>query len=94
VSTGARRGRNRSNKNRPKPANGPAEFWRAVPEPERPGTITPVDDPTALLRSLGAPPLPGQAVADRYVGAVIERAASLATALAAVAGLLSSDEQN
>lgn len=88
------RRRNRSNRNRPKPANGPNEFWRAVPEPDVPGAIAPVHDPTALLRSLGAPPLPGQAVADRYVGAVIERAASLAAALAAVAGVLTSDEHD
>jgi len=38
---------------------------------------------------LGDPPLQGQnAVAQHYLGAVVERAAGLATALAAAAGLL------
>ena len=39
--------------------------------------------PTALLRSLGDPPLQGQgAAAEHYLAAVVERAAGLATALA------------
>ena len=42
-----------------------------------------------VLRSLGDPPLAGQgAVAEHYMGAVVDRAAGLATALAAAAGLL------
>jgi hypothetical protein len=41
------------------------------------------------VRSLGDPPLAGQgAVAEHYLGAVLDRAAALATALAAAAGLL------
>jgi mannitol/fructose-specific phosphotransferase system IIA component len=52
----------------------------------------PSGDVTATLRSLGDPPLQGQgAVAEHYVAAVVERAASLATALAASAGLLADD---
>ena len=49
----------------------------------------PVDDPTALLRSLGDPPLPGNGVAaGHYVASVIERAATLAIGLAATTDLL------
>ena len=49
----------------------------------------PVDDPTALLRSLGDPPLPGNGVAaEHYLASVIERAATLAIGLAATADLL------
>ena len=49
----------------------------------------PVDDPTALLRSLGHPPLPGNSVAaSHYLASVIERAATLASGLATAAGLL------
>lgn len=66
----------------------PVDFWRAVPEVGLPSPVSPAADPTALLRSLGRPPLPGQASADRYMATVIERAAGLATAVAASAGLL------
>ena len=49
----------------------------------------PAPDPAAVLRSLGDPPLPGQgAVAGHYLAAVVERAAGMATALAAAAGVL------
>jgi hypothetical protein len=42
-----------------------------------------------LLRSLGDPPLQGQATAAaHYAAAVVERASALATALAAAGGLL------
>jgi hypothetical protein len=70
----------------------PAEFWEAVPEPDVPANVAPAGDPSALLRSLGPPPLPGQAAADRYLTAVVERASGLATALAAAADLLADPE--
>ena len=66
-----------------------AEFWRPVPQLPDPEPIARADDPTALLRSLGDPPLQGQgAVAEHYLAAVVERSADVATALAAAAGLL------
>lgn len=71
--------------NKPKPV----DLWRPVPQPGDPEPIRPSADPTALLRSLGNPPLQGQgAVAEHYVAAVVERAAGLATALAASADML------
>lgn len=70
----------------------PVDFWRAVPDRGCPAPIAPAADPTALLRSLGKPPLPGQAGADRHVATVIERASVLATALAAATDLLVADE--
>ncbi|CAB4534978.1 unannotated protein [freshwater metagenome] len=71
----------------------PAEFWRAAPEPPEPPDIRPAQDPTALLQSMGTAPLPGQAsVSDHYMAAVIQRAAMLATALAASADLLEQGE--
>ncbi|MEA3020549.1 MAG: hypothetical protein QOI47_2073 [Actinomycetota bacterium] len=74
-------------------ARKPTDLWRPVPQLPEPEPITPAADPTALLRSLGAPPLPGQgAVAEHYLAAVVERAAGLATALAAAAGLLAMPE--
>jgi hypothetical protein len=69
-----------------------ADFWKAAPNPGRPAEVTPATDPAALLRSLGRPPL-DQAGADRYLAAVAERAAGLATALAAVAGILTIDDE-
>ena len=55
-------------------------------EPNR--VITPGVDPTALVESLGPLPFPGAGVAQPYFQAVYERAAGLAVALAAAAGLL------
>jgi hypothetical protein len=55
-------------------------------EPNR--VITPGVDPTALVDSLGPLPFPGAGLAPHYFEAVYERAASLAVALAAAAGLL------
>lgn len=76
---------------RPAPAAAarrPGDFWRAVPTIEVPAPVVTAADPTALLRSLGSPPLAGQADAARYIGAVVERAAGLATALAVQADIL------
>ena len=65
------------------------DLWRPVPQLADPEPIVPANDPTMVLRSLGDPPLQGQgAVAEHYLAAVVERAAGLATALAAAGGLL------
>ncbi len=81
--------RRRSHKTRP------VDLWRPVPQLPEPHPIVPATDPTALLRSLGDPPLHGQgAVAEHYLAAVVERAAALATALAASAGLLAHPTQD
>jgi hypothetical protein len=46
-------------------------------------------DPAALVRSLGPPSLPGQtAYAEHYLAAVVERAAAMAGAVAAAAGVI------
>jgi hypothetical protein len=69
------------------------DLWRPVPSAPDPEPIAPAADPTALLRSLGDPPLQGQGgKAGHYVAAVVERAASLATALAAAGGLLATGD--
>jgi hypothetical protein len=65
----------------------PAEFWRIPPKAALPAPIKPATDPTALLRSLGRPPL-DHTGADRYLGTVAQRAAGLATALAVAADIL------
>ena len=86
-----RRGRNRGRDRKPKSV----ELWRPVPQLADPAPIVPAADPTAILRSLGDPPLPGQgAVAQHYLAAVVERAAGMATALAAAAGVLGKREDD
>ena len=72
----------------------PGDFWRAVPDPPAPPKVVAQPDPTVLLRSLGTPPLPVQpGVADAYLAVVVGRAAGLAVALAAAAGLLEADDE-
>jgi hypothetical protein len=57
--------------------------------------IRPAVDPTALVRSLGQPPLPGQtAYAEHYLAAVVERAAAMAGAVAAAAGINAEPEDD
>ena len=83
-----KQGQNRNRRSQ-KPKAKPQDLWRPVPQLRDPEPIEPAADPTALVRSLGDPPLPGQgAVAEHYLAAVVERAAGLATALAAAAGVL------
>jgi hypothetical protein len=71
----------------------PAEFWKVAPKAAAPTRITPATDPTALVRSLGRPPLdhPG---ADRYLASVAQRAAGLATALAVAADILATSDED
>jgi hypothetical protein len=79
--------RRNTGQNRPPAEPTPAEFWRIAPKAAAAARITPAADPTALVRSLGRPPLdhPG---ADRYLASVAQRAAGLATALAVAADIL------
>ena len=66
----------------------PGDLWRPVPPLAEVRPIVPASDPTALLRSLGEPPSPLPGAAEIAVAQVIDRAAGLATALAAAGGLL------
>jgi hypothetical protein len=72
-----------------------AEFWGHPPtEDPTPDLIRASDDPSAMIRSLGPPPLPGrERVAEHYFEAVYDKAASLAVALAAASGLLAPDDE-
>jgi hypothetical protein len=73
----------------------PADFWRAPTLADAAPTITPAADATAVMRSLGPPPLTGFGhQAEQSIAAVILRAASLATALAAAAEILEAPGDN
>ena len=64
------------------------DLWRVTaPVPE----VEPIERPTevsALLGSLGDPPMHNPAAAARYFGVVVERAAAIAIALALSADVL------
>ena len=78
-----RRGRRR------KPSGQSGGLWREAPALDDPRPITPAKDPAALVRSLGSAPLQGHgALVDYYLATVVERAAGIAAALAATAGVL------
>jgi hypothetical protein len=86
------RGGRRKDRNR-RPKIDELSFWGdagALPSSEADVRIT--DDPGAVSRSLGTPPLPGQEiVAPHYFAAVYERAVMTAGALAAAGGLIDTE---
>lgn len=88
-----RKRRNRKRRNR-STAKATAEFWgdpEDLPEPRDDIRIT--TDPSAVVRSLGRPPLPGQEQAsEAYFAAVYARAVGLASALAAAGELIEPEE--
>jgi hypothetical protein len=88
-----RRSKKRSGRNRQ--SQQPIEFWKAVPDLGPIEPVVPARDPSAVVRSLGSPPLTGQgATADRHLVLVIDKAAKLATALAAAEGLLDTSTED
>ncbi len=70
----------------------PFDLWRPVPPLPDVEPIRPAHDPTALLRSMGDPPSPMPGAAEIAIAQVVDRAAGLATALAAAGGLLALDD--
>jgi hypothetical protein len=72
----------------------PTDLWRPVPQLPEVEPVVVSNDPGALLRSLGDPPLMSKStVAGHYMATVVERAAGLASALAASADLLRIPDQ-
>ena len=74
---------------RRRPAAG-RDFWGTDAVDEEPdAVIRPIDDPAAMVMSLGPPPLRGHEIAaERYFRAMYDKAVALAVALAAANGLL------
>jgi hypothetical protein len=87
--TGRRRNRKRRNKSK-----ATEEYWgdnSRLPEPTSDIRIT--TDPSAVVRSLGRPPLPGhEHASEAYFTAVYGRAVGLASALAAAGDLIEPEE--
>jgi hypothetical protein len=87
VSRAPRRG---SNQGRRPPARRPAplDVWRNPGELPETEPIISSTEPAALLRSLGDPPMHDGADAAKYFATVVQRAATIATALALSADLV------
>ena len=86
-------GRRRTSRNQPRGGRSPggAEFWGRSPSEEAPtpAKIKPTIDPSALVRSLGDPPLAANPAAmEHHLAVIYEEAVRAATALAAANGLL------
>jgi hypothetical protein len=90
-----RKAQGRQAQNRGRKPISTRDFWgRDDPDEEPPELIRPSEDPTAMIRSLGPPPLPGrETVSEHYFAAVYDKAASLAIALAAASSLLDMSEE-
>ena len=88
---GGRRGRSAR---KPTAVESAVGFWGDSGElPPARTDVRITDDPSATVRSLGAPPLPGhEAIAEHYFAAVYDRAVTLSGALAAVGGLIEPEE--
>lgn len=86
--------RNRQKDRRPDQRQVGPGFWgdvSALPAVRRDVRIT--DDPPAVARSLGPPPLPGhELIAEAYFAAVYDRAVTMAGAVATAGGLISPEE--
>ena len=86
--------RNRRTKQSQQKRQAGAAFWgdaSQLPQPRSDVRIT--EDPAAVARSLGQPPLTGhEAIAEHYFTAVYDRAVTLAGAVAAAGGLISQEE--
>jgi hypothetical protein len=84
--------RSGTQRRRPPAKRTPIDIWQeagALPDVE---PVIPSNDPTALVRSLGEPPLADAEAVLIQFATVIERSASIAAALALSAGVLASDD--
>ncbi len=91
--SGPRRRKPPPQRSRRRRAASTRDFWGGDTTDDAPEVITPSDDPTVMIRSLGPPPFPGnETIAEHYFAATYDKAASLAVALAAASGLLATED--
>lgn len=89
-----RRAGNRRRKPGKRPTVNPDDFWGDPSKlPREEPTVRIITDPSAIVRSLGRPPLSGhQNHAEGYFTAVYQRSVTLASVLAAAGNLIAPDE--
>jgi hypothetical protein len=70
------------------------DFWDGGDAGDEPASLVrPPDDPSAMIRSLGPPPLPGrETIAEHYFALAFDKASRRAVALAAASGLMDLSE--
>ena len=89
-----RSSKNRRRRNKVADVKAQKRFWGLETElPELDRSVVINDDPSAIVRSLGRPPVSGhETIAEHYFEAVYERSVMLATALAAAGEMIEADE--
>jgi hypothetical protein len=92
VSPPRRRAANRSTPRRK--AAPRRDFWDGADAGDEPvALVRSPEDPSAMIRSLGPPPLPGrETIAENYFALAYDKAARRAVALAAASGLMDLSE--
>jgi len=80
----------RSNSNSRRKAAPRRDFWGGADAGDEPvALVRASDDPSAMIRSLGPPPLPGrETIAENYFALAFDKAARRAVALAAANDLM------
>lgn len=70
------------------------DFWDGADAGDEPvALVRSPEDPSAMIRSLGPPPLPGrETIAENYFALAYDKAARRAVALAAASGLMDLSE--
>ncbi|NLV54329.1 MAG: hypothetical protein GXY13_01820 [Acidimicrobiales bacterium] len=71
------------------------DLWKPVPVLDPPEPIERAGDATAVIRSLGSPPLKGQGtLADQHLALAVDRTADMAMVLALTAGLMAEPDSD
>jgi hypothetical protein len=88
-SSSGRSGSNARRKAAPK-----RDFWNGTDSADEPvALVRTLEDPSAMIRSLGPPPLPGrETIAEQYFALAYVKASRRAVALAAASGLIDFSE--
>jgi hypothetical protein len=85
--------RGRARPSQPSTARTSGDFWGDVDKLPSVDSVTLTPDPSAVVRSLGRPPLAGhEAVSEHYFRAIYEQVVTLAGVLATAGDLIDADE--